>query len=342
MQQVRRRRFVKLSILWMMLICSVVVLSACGGNQSESEEQENGQANIQNIPDDMIIARYEGGEVTGEEFKAYRGVTRLFVGAIYDQLEMMDPTINETLVSRIVAFETIENEADEQTRQEEEERAKQDLEDLSNYMTESSNEEYSLDTMLEEAGVTEEQLLDYLIQSNIVHAVMSQKIDDETIQAEYDRLNEEHYFDVATVRHILIGITNEYGEEIRTKEEALARAEEVIEKLENGESMEELAAQYSDDPGSKDNGGLYENWNVNEWTSQFRDAAIELPLNEISEPVETEYGYHVMRVEARETMTFEEVKEDVRASLAQDEITIYVEEVVPELIQEMNLPLEQS
>lgn len=344
MQQSKRRSLTKLGYLVMVALLSVIVLSACGAKNAETEEgaRNGGQASLNDIADDMIVAKYDGGEVTGAEFKAYRGVTRLFVGPQYDQLEMMDPNIHETLVTRIVAFESLQNRADEQLRQKEEERAKKDLEELKTYIPASSGGEASLESMLEEAGVTEEELFNYLVQSNIVHAVMSSDIDDEQVQAEYERLNAEKAFDMATVRHILIGLKDDSGEDIRTKEEALERAKEVIGLIENGQDMEKLAAEYSDDPGSRDNGGLYESTNVNVWVPQFKEAAIELPLNEVSQPVETDYGYHVMRVEARETLTLEQVSEELRGNLAQEEVASYVDEVVPGLIQEINLPGSQS
>lgn len=342
MQQDKKRSMRKYAYMSMMIFCAVILLSACGGKQN-AEPEAPGQAQaIMDIPDDMIVAEYEGGEVTGAELKAYRGVTRLFVGPTYDQLESLDPKIHETLIARIVAFETLQERADDQMRQEESERAKRDLDELKNYISQQSGQEITLDQMLDEAGITEEQLMDYLVQSNIVHAVMAEDIDEESVKSEYDRLAAENYFDLASVRHILIRFTNDAGEEIRTKEEARERAEEIIQMIKDGRPMEELAEEFSEDPGSKNNGGLYENANVNMWVPEFREAAITLPLKEVSEPVETAYGFHVIRVEERETLSYEEVSSDIRKNLVQQEIADYVGQTVPDLIRAIHLPSPQS
>ena len=76
-------------------------------------------------------------------------------------------------------------------------------------------------------------------------------------------------------------------------------AKEVKTKLDAGEDFAKVAKEYSEDPGSADNGGLYENTPVSNWVEAFKEAAKTLPINKISDPVETEYGYHVMKVESR-------------------------------------------
>lgn len=79
--------------------------------------------------------------------------------------------------------------------------------------------------------------------------------------------------------------------------------------------------KYSEDPGSAEKGGLYENTPVSTWVEAFKEAAKTLPLNKISDPVETEYGYHIMKVEARTEADYAkltaEQKETLKASWLQ-------------------------
>lgn len=102
--------------------------------------------------------------------------------------------------------------------------------------------------------------------------------------------------------------------------------------------MAELAEQYSEDGGSSQAGGLYENHSVNDWVPEFRQATIELPLNEVSEPVESAFGYHIIRVEERETLPLDQVKEDVRNIATQNGIAEFIEDEVPGLLKEIQLP----
>ena len=101
-----------------------------------------------------------------------------------------------------------------------------------------------------------------------------------------------------TGSHILIEVTNtenETDEEKRTaKEEALARANEAIEKLKNGTSFSDVAKEYSTDSATKDNGGSMGTFNTLELDDVTRQEFTKLETGKYSEtPVETEYGYEI-------------------------------------------------
>ena len=69
--------------------------------------------------------------------------------------------------------------------------------------------------------------------------------------------------------------------------------------IENGESFESQARIYSEDPGSASNGGLYTNIRRGQMVKQFEAAALNLQEGEISDPVETEFGYHLIQLEKK-------------------------------------------
>lgn len=70
----------------------------------------------------------------------------------------------------------------------------------------------------------------------------------------------------------------------------------------------------------------------------LKKAAIELPIGKISDPVETSYGYHVMKVESRSSKTFDDVKAGLRSEAAQAKIYEFLEKELPGLIQTNNMP----
>ncbi len=80
-----------------------------------------------------------------------------------------------------------------------------------------------------------------------------------------------------------------------------AKAEEVLSRAKAGEDFAKLAKEYSEDPGSKDKGGLYENVAVNSgFDKAFESAALALEPGQVSENlVETPFGYHIIKLEKK-------------------------------------------
>ncbi|HEX9115300.1 MAG TPA: peptidylprolyl isomerase [Anaerolineae bacterium] len=82
----------------------------------------------------------------------------------------------------------------------------------------------------------------------------------------------------------------------RSDAEALARAKEVKAKLDAGGDFAKLAEQYSDDPGSAKSGGDLGWFGKGQMVPEFETAALALAVNQISDPVKTTYGYHIIQV----------------------------------------------
>ena len=94
----------------------------------------------------------------------------------------------------------------------------------------------------------------------------------------------------------------------------------ILNKAKAGEDFGALAKSYSEDPGSKDKGGLYENFKRGTMVKPFEDAAFTVPIGELSDIIETRYGYHILKVISRskETRSYEEVKPEITKELMKD------------------------
>lgn len=99
--------------------------------------------------------------------------------------------------------------------------------------------------------------------------------------------------DEVSLSHIVMypKLTDEHKEEIKNKLRKLK-----ADILSGTETFEQLARIYSEDPGSASNGGLYKNVAKGKMVKPFEAAALNLQEGELSEPVESEYGYHLIKL----------------------------------------------
>ncbi len=105
---------------------------------------------------------------------------------------------------------------------------------------------------------------------------------------------------------------------------ARAQAEEVIKKLSEGEAFESLAAEYSDDLFSAENGGDLDFIEAGTMDPDFEAAAFELTeVGEVSGVVETSFGYHVIKltdIKGGSTTPYEEVRDEILADLRAERV----------------------
>lgn len=93
-------------------------------------------------------------------------------------------------------------------------------------------------------------------------------------------------------------------------------AQEVKKKLDEGAKFEDLAKEYSQDPGSAANGGDLGFFGPGKMVPEFEEAAYALEVNKISEPVQSQHGFHIIKVtEKKEKESYEEMKDELEYEL---------------------------
>lgn len=139
----------------------------------------------------------------------------------------------------------------------------------------------------------------------------------------------------ATVRHILLRTT---GQSDSMKQETYKKMEDIREKAIAGEDFAELAKKYSEDPESKPRGGLYENFGKGEMVKPFEDAAFSLPIGEISDIIETQYGFHILKAIERqkEGKPLEEIQPQLEQKLKNEKRNGVFQNYVDSLKKEYN------
>jgi peptidyl-prolyl cis-trans isomerase D len=157
-----------------------------------------------------------------------------------------------------------------------------------------------------------------------------QQVDDATVKSEYER--ESAAFKPQTERHaahIMIEVSKQ-----RDEAQAQALLASIAEKLKAGEDFAKLAAQYSDDVGSKANGGDLGVSTGDTFPAPFEAALGKLSVGQVSEPVKSDSGYHLIKLVSQQTSerpTFEQRKADIAQRLqesgAQPELIKNVEKL---------------
>lgn len=118
-----------------------------------------------------------------------------------------------------------------------------------------------------------------------------------------------------TVRHIVFLAERWQADSVRAR--ARWNAERALERVRSGEPFAEVAAEMSEEPGAADRGGLLEPGRRGSWVSEFWEAASALDEGAVSDVVRTPYGFHVIKLEKRETVPFSEARPRVVARVAE-------------------------
>ncbi len=145
------------------------------------------------------------------------------------------------------------------------------------------------------------------------------KGDDAALKAIYDGKKAD--FDQVQARHILIRykgspVPLRTGEKDLTEEEALAKANDILKRLNGGEDFAKIAKAESDDVGSGANGGDLGSFRHGQMVGDFEKVAFAQPVGKLSDPVKTQFGYHIIQVQKHDTKPYDEVKTELGPEIA--------------------------
>lgn len=157
----------------------------------------------------------------------------------------------------------------------------------------------------------------------VVEKYIAKDLSDDEIKAYY----EKEIFGAQTVKHILIkpetkeNMTDDEVTEAEAK--ALKEAKDIIKKLKKGEKFEDLAKKYSDDAGTKEDGGLFADFTKDGVDSDFWKASYQLEKGKYTEdPIKSAFGYHIiLKVSSSEKPALDDVIDDIKDALVNEKIS---------------------
>ncbi len=169
----------------------------------------------------------------------------------------------------------------------------------------------------------ESQIKNQLLRDKIFAKVTKNiNVSDEEVKKYYDD-NKETLFTVPEqikVSHILIKFTVPEGQQLtdEIKNQAKAKIEDIQNQLKNGARFEELAKKYSEDTVSGPQGGDIGFISKGQTIAEFENVAFALQVGQVSDIVQTSYGFHLIKVTDKKESyikSFEEVKETIKSYL---------------------------
>ncbi|MGB9610209.1 MAG: peptidylprolyl isomerase [Bryobacteraceae bacterium] len=137
---------------------------------------------------------------------------------------------------------------------------------------------------------------------------------DQQLEAYYNAHQGE--FETAKARHILVRFQGsrvplKEGQKDLSEQEALARAQTLRQRILKGEDFAEVARAESDDIGSGKNGGDLGSFGRGRMIPEFESAVFTIPVGEVSEPVKTQFGYHLIQVQERSVQPLSQVRAEI-------------------------------
>lgn len=317
------------------IIIGVVILTLVGtgfvflGNKPSKTETPTTAKDAQFQPLDTsstkVVAEYNGGKITEGELNSYVNMFMFFqpelAAMVADKTKMQE--FKQERLQDLAAKKYISSKVSNVT--DDAKKVDKTVSDIEKRKQEEKKTKDSFSKMIEGKGFTVDQLKQIILQGYKSERFYTSKLQGKT-------------FDYVKVRHILVSTTDDStGKEKKTRTDADAkkRALEVKEKLESGGDFAKLAKEYSDDPGSKENGGMIEG-SADQYVPEFADAAKTLPFGKISDLIKTSYGYHIIKVEDRKKQTADKAPDQVKQLKMQE---IFQEVVVKDLKFKSLLPV---
>src|SRR5215210_1054043 len=285
-----------------LLLCALaaLVLAGCGGGSDKVP------ADAVAVVDGQEIAKTDYDALLAQAKKSYTNQKREFPKAGSQEYQ----TLKNQAVQFLVQREQFEQKAEDLDVEVTEEQVDARLAQILKQYFGGDKKKY--EKQLKEQGLTEKQ-----VRNDIRAQIVSEKIFEQVTREvkvtdaqidEYYKKNKTQYSQPESreVRHILV----------KTK----AQADDLYGQLQEGADFAALAKRFSQDTGSKANGGKL-TISKGQTVAPFDKTAFQLKTNEISRPVKTQFGYHVIQAlgetKAAKVTPLKDVKASIRQQLLQ-------------------------
>lgn len=297
----------RITALLALLVVSVALLGGCIGKKDELEGQ---------------VAAVNGDTISDKDL-----TNRMRIYELFFKQPITDSATRAQLLDQMIRERLILSEAIPMGVQVDQAKVEGEMARFFAALEGQYSDRAEIDAKVAQLQLTHDDIAAFLGDFLLAQAVVEKKkaaveLTDDEVRAFYEQNRETVYrFDTDVVRasHVLLPLDQE------------DKAKEVAAMARNSGDFAALAREYSIDPGSARQGGDLGFFTKASMVAEFADAAFAMQPGQISEPVKSQFGWHVIKVDARKgpgTLTFEEAESDVRNRLLVQKQNAEVEEWV--------------
>ena len=287
------------------MIASTMVLGACGNQANDSKKDTKVEEKASNVKelDKDTIAIVNGEKISKDAYKEEMS----FYGAMLASRQNLKNSIVQMMVQdKLIADDIKANKIEISD--------KEVNESFLNSVKQFGGQE-QFDKMLDDYNMDVEKFKetvrkDLMYQKHKEWFEKENPVTDEEIKQYYE--DNKDQFAKRDASHILV-------EDEKT-------ANEIKEKLDNGEDFADLAKEYSKDTANAANGGNLGTFSRGQMVKEFEDAAFKLKEGEISEPIKTQFGYHIIKIN-KVADSVEDNKEAITKALNDKKYADYIKEL---------------
>ena len=312
-------------LLVFIAVAILALFCACDKKSPESEQQPVSESKSHPAPPaPNVVAKVNDNLITQEEWD--KEVSRMMVGFMRSGTAPTDGEMNalrKTALDNLIGRELLYMESSAKGVKVDDAELDQRIQDLKGRFESDDRFQESI----KEMGLTPDTLREQIKRAMVIDRFIDQEfaskvaITDKEVKDYYDAHPELFTKgESISARHILIMVAPNADD--AKKAEAKAKIDEALKRARAGEDFAALAKEYSEDT-TKEDGGNLGIIQKGQTVKPFEDAAFALKPGEISDIVETRFGYHIIKVDSRqepEKVPFEEIKEQLANYLREDQI----------------------
>ncbi|MCL6548047.1 MAG: peptidylprolyl isomerase [Alicyclobacillus sp.] len=293
---------------WLACGAAVLTLGAAGCSQAQSNAANTtapAQQPAASLPKEPaysgpVVATYRGGKLLkGELDKQYN------LMLLIAEPGTKAPTKRQFLDTYVVFYKYLYGKAVKELKAPLDTNTVQEIYNQEmQQLTTQYNGKQGLQKKMKALGVTDADLKLYIEK----YQYLVQYMQDQMKNVQVSDAEAKAYYDAHKSDYIQVTV-----DQILVNSES--QAKQVEAKLKAGGNFAKLADKYSQDPTVQQNHGHLANSLVSDFVPEFANACRTLPIGQISDPVHTQYGYHILRVDSRKQLTYKEAADQVKQKL---------------------------